>query len=57
MSDPPPQVARLLEAGGLQALRVDFQPALQKGATALLRGLAPSRAQARGLSAAPTAAR
>ena len=54
MSDPPPQVARLLATGGLQALRVDFQPALQAGAAALLRGLAlgsgrtlPARAAAR----------
>ncbi len=40
MSDPPTQVARLLLADGLEELRVEFQPALQKAATALLRGLA-----------------
>ena len=57
MSDPPPQVARLLASGGLEALRVDFQPALQAGAAALLRGLATGRAGARPLSAAANAAR
>jgi TetR/AcrR family transcriptional regulator len=57
MSDPPPQVARLLAAGGLEVLRVDFQPALQHGATALLRGLATGRVPGRALSTAPTAAR
>jgi AcrR family transcriptional regulator len=57
MSDPPPQVARLLASGGLQALRVDFQPALQASAAALLRGLATGRASARTLSAAGSAAR
>jgi TetR/AcrR family transcriptional regulator len=40
MSDAPPQVARLLMADGLEELRVEFQPALQQAATALLRGLA-----------------
>jgi TetR/AcrR family transcriptional regulator len=40
MSDPPAHVARLLETAGLEALKVDFQPALRRGATALLRGLA-----------------
>lgn len=43
MSDPPPHVARLLEADGLSALRVEFRPALQQAATALLRGLASGR--------------
>jgi hypothetical protein len=57
MSDPPPQVARLLATGSLQALRVDFQPALQAGAAALLRGLATGRTSARTLSATGSAAR
>ena len=43
MSDPPPQVAHLLEAGELRALRVEFRPALQRAAAALLRGLAAGR--------------
>lgn len=53
LSDPPPQVARLLESGGLGALRVHFQPALRHGAAALLRGLGAGRA----LSPARTATR
>jgi AcrR family transcriptional regulator len=52
MADLPPQVARLLEAGGLEALRVQFRPALQLGAAALLRGLANGRALATARSAA-----
>jgi AcrR family transcriptional regulator len=55
MSDPPPQVARLLETAGLKALQVDFRPMLQQGATALLRGLATARTSGR-TSAGPRAA-
>jgi AcrR family transcriptional regulator len=57
MSDPPPQVARLLRGSGLKALRVDFQPALQAGAAALLRGLATGRIPGRTLPRARAAAR
>jgi AcrR family transcriptional regulator len=57
LSDPPPQVARLLASGGLADLRVHFQPALQAAAAALLRGLAPGRAAARALGAARSATR
>lgn len=53
LSDPPPQLARLLETGRLKELRVEFHPALREGAAALLRGLASGRA----LGAAHTATR
>jgi AcrR family transcriptional regulator len=40
VSDIPPRLARLLEEGELQELRVSFQPALRQAVAALLRGLA-----------------
>jgi AcrR family transcriptional regulator len=53
VSNPPPRVARLLDAPALRALRVEFAPALQQAAAALLRGLLTGRP----LAAARTAAR
>lgn len=47
VSDVPPRLARLLEEGGLSALRVDFQPALRQAVAALLRGLAATAAAPR----------
>jgi TetR/AcrR family transcriptional regulator len=57
VSDPPPQLARLLEAGGLEELRVRFRPALKEAAAALLRGLASGRAPARAALATGAAVR
>jgi AcrR family transcriptional regulator len=50
MSDPPPQVAQLLETAGLKALQIDFGPALQRAAAALMRGLVLARAPGRSAS-------
>jgi AcrR family transcriptional regulator len=44
LSDPPPQLARLLESGHLTELQVAFHPFLREAVAALLRGLAQARA-------------
>jgi len=54
LSDPPAAVAKLLEAGELQQLRVEFLPALREGAAALLRGLASAPAHPVGSPRADT---
>ncbi len=48
LSDPPAAVAKLLEAGDLAELRVEFLPALREAAAALLRGLASAPARMAG---------